>query len=256
MTRRLLARDRSRADVTRPVRSLALAPRHAVPAYFNPLWDAAGWQTLAGLGSALSFAILNPDSGPGRAADPAYSESIAAVQAAGGRVIGYVDTGYGKRPSSAVLRDVMRYRSWYGLRGAFLDQVSSGHDHLAHYRRIADAARRTGMDFLVANPGVTPDPGYAELADVLVTFEGPWLAYRDHAPVNWTTEHPPERFCHLVHSTPPEELAAARDSVCERHVGAFYVTERSGANPWGSLSTQLAQTAAAGRASVTQRSPQ
>lgn len=267
MIRNLIARDRPRADGAQPVRSVVPAsapvpapvhvsvPRYAVPAYFNPLWDATGWQDLAALGPAVSFAILNPDSGPGRAVDSAYSEPIGAVQASGGRVIGYVDTAYGRRPSAAVLHDLMRYQSWYGLRGVFLDQVPSGRDHLAHYRRIIEAARRCGFEFFSINPGVIPDPGYVELADVVVTFEGPWLAYRDHAAVDWTTDHPAERFCHLVHSTPPEELATARNLARERHVGAFYVTEQSGANPWGSLSTQLARTAAVGRACVTSPLP-
>ena len=219
--------------------------RLAVPAYFNPRYDPAGWQHLARLGPALSFAILNPDSGPGRTADPAYYAPTAAVQAAGGRVIGYVDTGYGSRPLASVLADLMRYQSWYGLRGAFLDQVSSGRDHLKHYRCLTHAARRAGFEFLVLNPGVTPDPGYAELTDIVVTFEGPWLAYRDHTAAHWVTDHPPERFCHLVHSTPLEDLAEAHEATCEHHVGAFYVTEQSGANPWGSLSAQLTRAAAA-----------
>jgi spherulation-specific family 4 protein len=250
-----VARDRLRAEAAQRVRSITAEPRFAVPAYFNPLWDATGWQDLATLGPTVSFAILNPDSGPGRVVDSAYSEPIAAVRASGGRVIGYVDTAYGKRPSVAVLRDLTLYQSWYDLRGVFLDQVSSGRDHLAHYRRIVEAGRRRGFDFFVINPGVIPDPGYVELADVVVTFEGPWSAYCDHAAVDWTTGHPAERFCHLVHSTPLEELATARDLARERHVGAFYVTEQSGANPWGSLSAQLAQTAAAERASVTSPLP-
>ncbi len=221
--------------------------RFAVPAYFHPSYDPAAWRTLAAVGPELSFAILNPDSGPGHGADPAYLEPIAAVQAAGGRVIGYVDTDYGRRPGAAVLRDLMRYQSWYGLRGIFLDQVPTECDHLAHYRRLANAARGAGMDFVVLNPGATPDPAYAELADIVITFEGPWLAYRDHATAQWTGQHPPERFCHLVHSTPAAELVAAYDTARKRHVGAVYITELTGANPWGSLSAQLAQAAAAYR---------
>lgn len=214
--------------------------RLAVPAYFHPAYDPTGWRVLAALGDTLSFAILNPDSGPGRAADPAYLEPIAAVQAAGGRVIGYVDTDYGRRTATAVLSDMMLYQSWYGLCGVFLDQVCTGREQLPHYRLLADAARRSGFDLLVVNPGSTPDPGYAELADIVVTFEGPWRAYRDHVPADWTRHYPAERFCHLVHSTPPAQLAAANGTARAHHVGAFYITELTGANPWGSLSAQLA----------------
>lgn len=222
-----------------------MTARLAVPAYFHPSYDPTGWRVLAGLGDALSFAILNPDSGPGHAADAAYMEHIRAINAAGGRVIGYVDTDYGRRPCAAVLRDLVRYQSWYGLPGVFLDQVASGPEHLAHYRRIADAARRCGVDLLVVNPGVTPDAGYAALADVVVTFEGPWSAYCDHVPADWIRDLPPGRICNLVHSAPRELLGSALGLAAERHAGAVYVTERTGANPWGSLSARLMGTAPA-----------
>jgi hypothetical protein len=215
-----------------------------VPAYFHPAWAAQDWRALARLGPQLAFAVLNPDSGPGRAVDPGYGEPVAAVQAAGGRVIGYVDTGYGRRPASDVIRDLAAYRSWYGLRGTFLDQVPSSREHVAHYRRIAAAARRIGMDLVVLNPGVTPAPEYAEFADVVVTFEGPWVAYREHAVADWTRRHPAERFCHLVHSTPPAQVAAVCEGARGRHAGAVYATELTGANPWESLSARFGRAAA------------
>lgn len=210
--------------------------RFVIPAYFHPTDHPHAWHSLAALGTTLAFAILNPDSGPGRAVDTRYHEPIAAVRSAGGGMIGYVDTGYGRRPGSAVLRDLAAYRSWYDLRGAFFDQVPTGREHLAHYRRIITAARRIGMDVIALNPGVPPAPEYADLADIIVTFEGPWVAYGDHVTADWTRRHPPERFCHLVHSTPLDQLASVRDGAMERHAGTVYATELSGANPWGSLS--------------------
>ena len=219
-------------------------PRAAVPAYFHPHWAAEDWRTLAELGPRLAFAILNPDSGPGRSRDRAYLDPVDKVQAAGGTVIGYVDTGYGKRSGLAVLRDIAAYRTWYGLRGCFLDQVPSTREQLAAYRRITIAARRLGMNRVVLNPGTAPDPGYADLADVVVTFEGPWLAYRDLVVPDWMRRHPAQRFCHLVHSTPPAELAAVRMGAPGRHAGAVYATELTGANPWERLSAQFQHAAA------------
>lgn len=60
--------------------------------------------------------------------------------------------------------------------------------------------------------------------------------------------YPLDRFRHLVHSTPPAELAAAHDTARGRRVGAVYVTELTGANPWASLTAQLAQLADAAAA--------
>lgn len=220
-------------------------PHFVIPAYFHPTDHPAAWHALTTLGPSLTFAILNPDSGPGTAVDARYVDPIAAVRAAGSDVVGYVDTGYGRRPGSAVLRELAAYRAWYGLRGGFLDQVPTGREHLAHYRRIITAARRIGIDLIALNPGVTPDPGFADLADMVITFEGPWVAYRDHVPADWTRRYPPERFGHLVHSTPPGQLAAVLDEARERHAGAVYATELTGANPWGSLSAQFGHATAA-----------
>jgi len=226
-------------------------PTLAVPAYFHPRTEPASWARLAALGPAhadpperaagpfLGFAVMNPDSGPGPEADPAYYPEISAVTAAGSRLIGYVDTAYGRRPSGAVLRDLAAYRAWYGLTGVFFDQVSSGAHHLAHYRRLAAGARRIGYDFVVMNPGVTPSPGFAQLADVLVTFEGEWSAYSDYPVAEWMRGYPRERFCHLIHTAEPGALAAARARAVTNHVGVLYATELTGSNPWAALCSEL-----------------
>jgi hypothetical protein len=213
--------------------------RFAVPAYFHPSVRPGDWQALAAIGPALAFAIMNPDSGPGTAADPRYLPAVEAVHEAGGRVVGYVDTAYARRPGAAVLRELTAYQSWYGLRGGFLDQVASGPEHAGHYRRVAEAARRLGLDFLVANPGVAPAPEYADIFDVVVTFEGPWVAYSDHTVEDWTRRLPAERFCHLVHSAPAGAAGPVIDGAADRHAGAVYATELTGANPWSGLSAQL-----------------
>ena len=213
--------------------------RAAVPAYFHPATRPQDWARLAALGPALGFAVMNPDSGAGPDPDPAYLPVIRAVESAGGRVIGYVDTDYGRRPSGPVLREVAAYRAWYGLGGVFFDQVASGAQHLAHYRRLAAEARRLGAEFVVMNPGVLPAPEFAEVADVLVTFEGTWSAYRDYRPGESIRGHAPERFCHLIHSAGPAAFAAARAGAAANHVGLLYATELTGANPWAALSSEL-----------------
>jgi hypothetical protein len=228
----------------------------AVPAYFHPRTEPESWARLAELGPVhaaalglelgseedqphLGFAVMNPDSGPGELVEPAYHPEIAAVTAGGARVVGYVDTAYGRRPSGTVFRDLAKYRAWYGLTGVFFDQVSSGLAGLAHYRRLAAGARRIGYDFVVLNPGVTPSPGFADLADVLVTFEGNWETYCDYLVAEWMRGYPRGRFCHLIHSAGPDALAAARARAVTNHVGVLYATELTGSNPWATLCSEL-----------------
>jgi hypothetical protein len=209
--------------------------RLVVPAYFHPQDDPEGWRRLAALGPRLAAAIMNPDSGPGAAVDERYHAPVDAVLKAGGRVIGYVDTGYGQRAPDDVLRDVAAYRDWYGLTGVFLDQAASAPGQLGYYRQLAEASRAAGTRFVALNPGVIPASGYAEVADLLVTFEGPWAAYRGHRAAAWMLDRPAELFGNLVHGAPPGALESAAREAPARHAGAVYATELTGANPWAQL---------------------
>ncbi|MFJ8075821.1 spherulation-specific family 4 protein [Streptomyces sp. NPDC096176] len=197
-----------------------------VPFYEHPADRPDAWDAVVAAAPRLYGVVLNPADGPGTAPDPGFAAVAARLRRAGVRLLGYTDTDYGRRPHADVLRDLARHRDWYGADAAFLDQVCSGPDALPHYRRLADAARASGAATLALNHGVHPDPAYAELADLLVTFEGPWDAYRTAGVPTWTAAHPPERFCHLVYAAPPGARAGA---------AVHCVVPGSGAHPWGTL---------------------
>ena len=85
-----------------------------IPAYFYPdhggigdrfelLARAADWLARFGTkGFDRLIAIVNVDSGPGTAADSSYTSAINVVKSAGGSVIGYVATDYGKKGYAAI----------------------------------------------------------------------------------------------------------------------------------------------------------
>ncbi|MFF0743296.1 spherulation-specific family 4 protein [Streptomyces sp. NPDC004111] len=203
-----------------------------VPLYEHPADRPEAWAAVLRAPERLYGVILNPASGPGTASDPAFAEVAGLLRAAGVRVLGYVDTDYARRPHAAVVADLLRHRDWYGTDGVFLDQVSSGPDALAHYRRLAVAARETGARSLVLNHGVHPDPAYLPLADVLVTFEGNWRSYQAQDPVpGWTRAHPADRFCHLVYEAPTDISALA----AIRGAAVHCAVPGGGAHPWGTL---------------------
>ncbi|WUI01218.1 spherulation-specific family 4 protein [Spirillospora sp. NBC_00431] len=203
----------------------------AVPAYFPP--GALDWANLAD--ARLGAVVLNVDSGPGTVRDPGFAIAAHRMAEAGVRIAGYVDTAYGTRPPRDVEDEVTRYRTWYGVRTVFLDQVSAVPGHVLRYQRIVTAARGRGAEYVVLNHGTYPDAAYARLADLLVTFEGPWSAYQHVRAPAWATRLPAERFCHLVYAAPQAVLARALARAGRRNAGVVYVTDRAGANPWSGL---------------------
>jgi hypothetical protein len=82
-----------------------------VPAYFYPTWwSGSPWDQLNAAAATIPIeAIMNPDSGPGLGPNSDYQYAVTQLQAAGGKVIGYVDTAYGFRTSEEVLADVQSY---------------------------------------------------------------------------------------------------------------------------------------------------
>jgi hypothetical protein len=214
-------------------------PEVIVPAYFHPVRGAAGWEELAA--SRLRAVVFNVDSGPGTARDREFAVVAARTVAGGVPLLGYVDTRYGSRPPDEVLAELVRYRGWYGVQGVFLDQVSSGRDQLVRYERIVSAVRDEGIGPVVLNHGTYPDAGYAELADLLVTFEGPWQTYERLCTPSWAMRLPASRFCHLVYGAPRAMLGRALRRAARCNTGVVYVTDRKGVNPWSGLPEYFAE---------------
>lgn len=188
--------------------------------------------------------VINPDNGPGAGRSHSYISAVRLLQAAGVRVLGYVPTGYGWRPRQDVLDDVHRYTSWYGVDGVFFDEAASGAELVPHYRALARAARDEAARLVVLNPGVPPAPGYFELADVVVTFEGNYQAFvaaQAQTPA-WLRRQRRDRVAHLVYgATRAQALSALTGS------GAGYLYATSGAlpNPWRTLPSYLDEEAEA-----------
>ena len=92
---------------------------------------------------------------------------------------------------------------------------------------------------MIVNPG-QPDiePEYAELADIVINFEGP---YEDYGPLRvpaWTERFPREKFWHLVHTAPDASMMReVLDEAPGRHAGIIYVTDALMPNPWDRLAS-------------------
>ena len=207
----------------------------AVPAYFQ-----AGppWRALNEAAPAVGMAIVNPSNGTGATPEPGLVQAVGEARASGLVVLGYVATGYGRRPVAEVVAEIDRYRQWYEVGGVFLDEASSSCTDLAYYSTVSDQAKAGGAPFtIVLNPGNETAECFMGVADVIVTFEGDHEAYvtRYRAP-DWVAGYTAARFWHLIYGTPtvPQMQRAVR-LARSRGVGWIYVTPDSLPNPWGRL---------------------
>ena len=216
--------------------------RLLVPLYVHPAVDPAAWRAVAAAGPArVAAVVLNIADGPGDAPDNVFAAAAEEVRAAGIPLLAYSDTDYGRRPHAAVVADLLTYRQWYATDGVYFDQVATATGALPHYRRLATAARAAGCGTVVFGHGDHPDPGYAEigLADLLVTFEGDWEAYRSMTLPLWTARHASAHFCHLVYDVPAEAAAEATALISARRAGIGCAVPGSGDNPWATLPYEL-----------------
>lgn len=212
-----------------------------IPLYVHPAEDPGSWHRLITAADRTYGVVLNPANGPGDVPDPAFASVAGALRAAGARLLGYVDTDYGTRAAAEVAEDARRHREWYGADGCFLDRVSSAATELAAYRATVRALRRRGSATVVLNPGVHPAPGYARIADLLVTFEGPWSGYVSaFSRPDWTLRHRPERFCHLVYGVPEALAPLAVRTARERGAAVSGPVPGELPNPWARLTPVLA----------------
>jgi hypothetical protein len=213
----------------------AAPPRLVVPAYFHPAVHPDQWEWLAGNAAQVRLVILNIANGPGTGPEAPFKETTERLRSAGVPVIGYVDTNYGSRPARQIMTELGQYLDWYEVNGVCLDRVASASANLAYYGALTARVRKLGAEVVFFNHGVYPCEAYAEHADLLGTFEGPWHVYRRLNVPRWAMAWPPEKFYHVVYSVPAEQFGAAAQLAVQRHAASVYITERGGANPYDCL---------------------
>ncbi len=247
-----------------------------VPAYFYPAAGGSDWDRLAAAAKSgvTITAIMNPASGPGDMANADYMRAIRAVQDTGGRVLGYVPSGYMGRavnPGSSCLpangrtytsADIIgcaaRYQKFYHIDGIFIDEMGppkSGAPEgevVAFYTAVYDGLKALDPRWTVmGNPGTaapetllrqktkgTARAGDKGGADVLVTFENRAANYAGAKPTTYVARHPASRFANILIETGAKfDIRATVALATARHVGYFYATDRLLPNPYDKLPT-------------------
>lgn len=226
-----------------------------VPAYFYPSYLGSPWDDLNTAAALIPIeAIMNPDSGPGAAVNSDYVTAVQNLQAAGGKVIGYVATGYGASDPDDILNDVSNYIDWYGVNGIFLDEMGNSDgtlDYVALYQSIQAMAADAGITLhVVGNPGEPFSEAYVDAADTLVIFEGPYSntdptgasfqSYPNQGPYAglspWWLSEASSQIANIVYAD-STDLDAFKSMVkaIVQNAGYIYITDGVLPNPYGAL---------------------
>lgn len=227
-----------------------------VPAYFYPSTGSA-WNTLAASAAAhpsvAITAIMNPNNGVFSSADANFTRAATQLVDAGGTVLGYVYTRYGKgsRSMADIKTNIDRYLQLYGrerIAGIFLDEMASDTAKLDFYQEIYRYIKAIDPSLrVVGNPGMVPAPAFSSVTDTLVSFEGKAIDYQNYDPRaqnDWIYTHANQTQAALVHNT--DSCTAMQDVVqaaasARNNTGWVYATDRSFnyatgvGNPWATL---------------------
>jgi hypothetical protein len=215
--------------------------RLLVPAYFYPGGeDLVQWDRLLDSpATAATLVIVNPNSGPGTAANPDYAAVVGRARQKGVTVLGYVSTNYARRPLHKAKADVDRWVRFYpGVQGIFFDEQASEAEKVSYYGSLYEYVRKeSGLSLVVTNPGTVCAEEYLArpAADIICMVEAA-KDFNDYRPPPWTAHYPTRSFAALLSRIETsEQMKKCIREMGERKIGVCYVTDGRMPNPWNRL---------------------
>lgn len=208
-----------------------------------PLYGNTTTQFTAAINAAKTVpvqAVINPDNGAGSRKDQFVAGKVGSLKSAGARVVGYIATGYGRVPLNTVKAQMDKYTSWYGVHGFFLDEMANSSARLSYYQSIKSHAASKKQS-IIGNPGTSTISAYANVADILITYEDPYArGFKTYVQSGWTRSLPVERTGAIIYSAPGSVLNSIIDRAISQRFGWVYASDRNEPDPFGSMASYFA----------------
>ena len=221
-----------------------------IPLYSYPNWWAGSgsyvWQKIIDIQKRYPdvevVAIVNPSNGNFKEENKDYLQGIHDLAANGIKVVGYVYTSYGQRPIQEIYNNIESWSQFYkdaGVQGIFFDETSTDLKKLDFYTNITIYAEAQGLPFTILNPGTTTNQAYidAGIANVIVTFENSYKAWRDTPPSHFNQPSPLTALSLLIYNMEGDKVTELHTFAKEHGFSYLYYTEDGeDGNPWDSIS--------------------
>jgi len=225
--------------------ALATSASVAVPAYFYPAGtNLAYWDRLRGSASSVAMTVATGLELEGSQPDANYQTQLTRLHDAGVRVLAYVTTSGGSKSPARVEAEIDRAYGWNRVDGIFFDEAVAYPvtcSQVGYYGSLDRYVKtKGGSAVTVVNHGQILPECYASVADVLLTAETDYGAYKDSwRQWGWEASYPASKFWHLVHGVDSidkmHEVVALSRARNAGYVFATSATASSPGGPYGSL---------------------
>jgi hypothetical protein len=221
--------------VSNPVPPVSTSTGVAVPLYTYP--TDSTWATIRQVKlahpSVRIVAIVDPtDSGAGSSQDSNYVNGINSLKAVGITVVGYIDTLYTSRSTSAVKTEIDNWKSWYNVDGVFFDEMSNWAGGESYYSNLNAYAKSKSMTFTIGNPGTYTIPSYIGTVDMMFTYESAGLPSISSLQ-GWYLNYDKKNFGIIPYAV--GSLDTSYVASASNYVGYVYITNDNVPNPWDTL---------------------
>ncbi len=218
------------------IESGSIIPLYSYPKTVN---RENAWQALFDAYAAFpieTWAIVNPNNGPGESLDTNYVNGISELHSAGIKTLGYVRTDYARQNQTNVQADVDKYNNWYQTSGIFFDEMAYDDvsTKIQYYKDLDNYAKSKGFTFTVGNPGTRTAPQYFNTVDNIVIFETDTGYPSENLICSQNTNGKGLKSVSILayNIGNLDETAVANTKSC---AGYIYVTNDYGSNPWDKL---------------------
>jgi hypothetical protein len=183
------------------------------------------------------LAVVNPNSGPGYAADSAYMAGIAKLTGAGVKAIGYVATTYGAKSVANVEAEISRWRSLYpATTGIFFDEMTNRAGAETYYKTITNYAHSKGFNVTIGNPGTDVAKSFIGSVDVILVYEAAGLP-STASMGGWHASYDKHNFGIIPYGV---GMNRAYVTTVRQTIGYIYLQGDNMPHPWDTVTPYLA----------------
>jgi hypothetical protein len=219
----------------------ATATTLIVPTFGNNSAQFRG--VLSAAKQASLIAVINPDDGAGSGRNGSLVSFSRKIQSSGSLSAGYINTNYGRRRLGEIRSEINKYKSTYGARAIFLDEFSDSASQIGAYRQIYKYAKSQGMK-VIGNPGTFVPRGYADVTDILITYEDTYGAgFSRWKQKSWTKKYPKSKFGAIVNTT--NDYRSVFSRAASQNAEYVFVTDGEEPSPYGRLPDNFSAQASA-----------